>query len=99
MAEGDATLQPARNHRLGDHGSKRAAWLHMLIEMQIHRQIAALGQGEQSIERSRCIAAGVEACSDKIGPELDGALETLHRMRLGEIVARGGERDDIYIKP
>ena len=58
----------------------------MLIEVQVDAQVVALRKRKQGIKRAHGIGAGIEACSQELRLELDGALETLHCFPPSEIV-------------
>ena len=53
MAQRDAALQAARDHRIGDHAREHAVRLEMLVEVEIDRQPGLLRQIEQRRERAR----------------------------------------------
>jgi hypothetical protein len=99
MAQRDAALQAARDHRIGDHAREHVVRLEMLVEVDIDRQPGLLRQIEQRRQRAPRIGAGIEACADQAGAHCEGKFEAIKRARIGQIVLRGRERDDIDIEP
>ena len=99
MTERHLAFQSTCDHRVDHHGGEHALGVQMLIEMQIDRQVAALGQVQQRIERARRVTAGIGARPQKIGLKLDCAFEAFYGIRVGKIVTRSRERDDVDIEP
>ena len=88
VAQRDTALQAARDHCVGHEPCEHLARLEMLVEMNIHGEVGALGKIEQRRERARRIGAGVQSRADQIGAGVDGALEPRQRGRFGKIISR-----------
>ena len=65
--------------------------------MEVDWQDRLLGEIEQRGGGAFGVGAGIDAQSEKIGLERDGGPEPRDRLRFGEIVTRGRERDHIDI--
>ena len=97
MTEGDAAAEAALRHRLHDHRRENLVRLKVLVDVEVDWQDRLLGEIEQRGGGAFGVGAGIDAQSEEIGLERDGGPEPRDRLRFGEIVTRGRERDHIDI--